>query len=166
MCQTDLLSEGPLVLHRLASQRRRGLVQELSTPQMLCIASFCLIFTTVSLHLPSETPGLPVLPCLCISEELGTFPWSSCCYAVEVLREPWKWRPHVSRTRQCGLVKYRSRCGDRCPRFKPWLLALVHCVTFNVCYQPDRNDITFLPSLSWNAIIRIRQDKFEKALSE
>lgn len=85
VCQTDLLSEGPLVLHRLASQRRRGPSRNL-TPQMLCIASFCLIFTTVSLHLPSETPGLQSLPCLCISEESAHSrdPHVGC--AVEVLR--------------------------------------------------------------------------------
>ena len=67
----------------------------------------------------------------------------------------------VSRTRQCGLVKYRSTCGDRCPRFKPWLSFLL-IVTFNVCYQPNRN-ITCLPYLEMpsSGSDKIR---FEKAL--
>ena len=84
VCQTDLLAQGPLVLHHLDLQRRRGSSRNL-TPQMFCIVSFCLTFTTVSLHLPSETSGLQSLPCLCISGKSAHSRGPRVVYAVEFM---------------------------------------------------------------------------------
>lgn len=60
------------------------------SPQMLCILSFCLTFTTVSLQLPSKTSAVKFLPCLCYPEHSALFPWPTYWLCCRVHVEPWK----------------------------------------------------------------------------
>ena len=81
--QANFHTEGLSVLHH-GSLRRHGQSRNLS-PQMLCIVSFCLSFTTVSMHLPSETSGLRSVPRLCFPEDSAHSRDPHVGYAIEFM---------------------------------------------------------------------------------
>jgi len=133
------------VLHHV-SLRGCGPSRNLS-PQMLCIISFCLTFTTVSLHLPSETSGLQSLPCLCFPEDSAHSRDPHVGYAVEFTGSLGNGGLTCFYNQAMWFSQIQRQMWRQVSESQALALVLINYVTFSLSHQPNGHDITCPPYL-------------------